>query len=138
MLIAAHAAVVCWRFALTVVGCCTVCSCWLEPVSCGITSSVEMRPGDVIFTSGGTQLVTDMRPMCRNNVRLQQRDENYRNGLTERFNQTLSHCLISRINEAQTDWDEMLDPILFSYRVSRLASTNYSPYFLMFVICGSS
>ena len=35
------------------------------PVSCDITSSVEMRPGDVIFTSGGTQLVTDMRPMCR-------------------------------------------------------------------------
>ena len=58
------------------------------------------------------------------------------NGLTERFNQTLSHCLIiSRINEAQTDWDEMLDPILFSYRVSRQASTKY---FLMFVICGSS
>ena len=60
------------------------------------------------------------------------------NGLTERFNQTLSHCLISRMNEAQTDWDEMLDPILFSYRVSRQASTKYSPYFLIFVICGSS
>ena len=50
----------------------------MTPVSCGITSAVEMRPGDVIFTSGGTQLVTDMRPMCRNNVRLQQRDENYK------------------------------------------------------------
>ena len=54
------------------------------------------------------------------------------NGLTERFNQTLSHCLVAKINEDQTDWDEKLDPILFSYRVSKQASTKYSPYFLMF------
>ena len=47
-------------------------------MSCGITSAVEMHPGDIIFTSGGTQLVTDISPMCRNNVRLQQRDENYK------------------------------------------------------------
>ena len=47
-------------------------------MSCGITSAIEMRSGDVIFTSGGTQLVTDMRPMCSNNVRLQQRDKNYK------------------------------------------------------------
>ena len=54
------------------------------------------------------------------------------NGLTERFNQTLSNCLVSKINESQNDWDDKLDAILFSYRVSRQASTKYSPYFLMF------
>ena len=53
------------------------------------------------------------------------------NGLTERFNQTLSNCLVSKINESQNDWDDKLDAILFSYRVSRQASTKYSPYFLM-------
>ena len=54
------------------------------------------------------------------------------NGLTERFNQTLSNCLVSKINESQDDWDDKLDAILFSYRISRQASTKYSPYYLMF------
>ena len=63
------------------------------PVSCGITSSVEMRPGDVIFTSGGTQLVTDMRPMCRNNVRLQQRDDKIEYFKKSRMRQWLMQCI---------------------------------------------
>ena len=54
------------------------------------------------------------------------------NGLTERFNQALSNCLVSKINESQNNWDDKLDEILFSYRVSKQASTKYSPYFLMF------
>ena len=52
--------------------------------------------------------------------------------MTERFNQILSNCLVSKTNESQNDWDDKLDAILFSYRVSRQASTKYSPYFLMF------
>ena len=31
------------------------------------------------------------------------------NGLTERFNQTISRCLAKLINESQTDWDENID-----------------------------
>ena len=54
------------------------------------------------------------------------------NGLTERFNQALSNCLVSKINESQNNWDDKLDVILFSYHVSKQASTKYSPYFLMF------
>ena len=53
------------------------------------------------------------------------------NGLTERFNQ-MSFSLIAKINEDQSNWDMLLDPILFSYRVTRQSSTKYSPYFMMF------
>ena len=34
------------------------------------------------------------------------------NGLTERFNQTISRCLAKLINESQTDWDEKIDTVL--------------------------
>ena len=74
---------------------------------------------DLLFAKTNTQHVTsEYHPQT--------------NGLTERFNQTLSNCLVSKINESQNDWDDKLDAILFSYRVSRQASTKYSPYFLMF------
>ena len=34
------------------------------------------------------------------------------NGLTERFNQTLSRCLTKIVNESQTDWDEKINTVL--------------------------
>jgi len=34
------------------------------------------------------------------------------NGLTERFNQTLSRCLAKVVDEDQQNWDEKLDTIL--------------------------
>lgn len=51
------------------------------------------------------------------------------NGLVERFNQTLHRCLV---NSNQTDWDEKLDGILFSYRTSQQKSSNYTPFELMY------
>ena len=54
------------------------------------------------------------------------------NGLTERFNQTLSRCLSKMVSEDQTDWDEKLDTVLMGYRASRQASTKHSPYYMFF------
>ena len=54
------------------------------------------------------------------------------NGLTERFNQTLSNSLRAKINEYQDDWDEHLNLILFAYRATVQESTKYSPYYMMF------
>ena len=54
------------------------------------------------------------------------------NGLTERFNQTLSQCLAKVCNEDQTNWDEKLDTVLMGYRASRQASTKHSPYYMLF------
>ena len=48
------------------------------------------------------------------------------NGLTERFNQTLSRCLAKIIDE------DKLDTVLMGYRASQQASTKQSPYFMMF------
>lgn len=54
------------------------------------------------------------------------------NGLTERFNQTLSRSLSKLVNEEQNDWDVHLETILFAYRVSTQKSTGYSPFYMMF------
>ena len=54
------------------------------------------------------------------------------NGLTERFNQTLSRCLAKIVNESQSDWDDKIDTFLMGYRASRQSSTKFSPYYMMF------
>ena len=54
------------------------------------------------------------------------------NGLTERFNQTLSNCILTKVNVEEMNWDELLDPILFSYRVTKQVSTKYSLFYIMF------
>ena len=51
------------------------------------------------------------------------------NGLTERFNQTLSRCLAKIVNESQSD---KIDTVLMEYRASRQSSTKFSPYYMMF------
>ena len=54
------------------------------------------------------------------------------NGLTERFNQTLSRCLAKVCNEDHTDWDLKIDTVLMGYRASSQASTRHSPYYMVF------
>lgn len=54
------------------------------------------------------------------------------NGLTERFNQTLQRALIKLVNNSQNNWDEKLDGILFAYRTSQQASSNVTPFELMY------
>ena len=54
------------------------------------------------------------------------------NGLDERFNQTLQRQLLKFVESEQNSWDQCLDAILFSYRVSCQDSTKYSPFFLVY------
>ena len=54
------------------------------------------------------------------------------NGLTERFNQTLSRSLVKVINDSQDNWDEKIDAILFGYRVTKHCSTGYTPFYMMY------
>ena len=54
------------------------------------------------------------------------------NGLTERFNQTLSNCLRAKVNENQDNWDEHLQLILFTYRATKQNTTGFSPFYMMF------
>ena len=38
------------------------------------------------------------------------------NGLVERYNQTLQRSLIKLCNDKQNYWDDLLDPVHFTYR----------------------
>ncbi|CAF0929655.1 unnamed protein product [Brachionus calyciflorus] len=53
-------------------------------------------------------------------------------GLTERFNPTLKTMISCFVNEHQNDWDELLPFLAFAYNTSTHATTNYTPYEVMF------
>lgn len=52
--------------------------------------------------------------------------------LTERFNQTLITHLLRVVNTSTDNWDEMLESILFAYRINPQKSTKISPFELMY------
>ena len=54
------------------------------------------------------------------------------NGLTERFNRTLSAMLSMYVDKQHKNWDEVLPYVQFAYNTSIQASTGFSPFFLMF------
>ena len=54
------------------------------------------------------------------------------NGLSERFNQTLQRALMKLVNNSQNNWDEKVDGILFAYSTSHQASSNVTPFELMY------
>ena len=53
-------------------------------------------------------------------------------GLNERINHTLIKAIVKYINTEQDDWDELIEPILFSYRTSVHASTKFTPFYSMY------
>jgi hypothetical protein len=54
------------------------------------------------------------------------------NGLTERLNATLCQLLEIYGNEKQSDWDENIQNALMAYRTSVQASSNITPYEVVF------
>lgn len=54
------------------------------------------------------------------------------NGLTERLNRTLLDMLAMYTDANQTNWDKVLPFITFAYNTSIQATTNFSPFFLLF------
>ena len=54
------------------------------------------------------------------------------NGQCERFNKTLLNMLGTLTEEEKSDWKSHLSAMTFAYNCTRNASTNYSPYYLMF------
>ena len=54
------------------------------------------------------------------------------NGTLERTHQTLADYLKHFVNDNQTDWDEYIELFSFSYNTAVHASTNYTPYELIF------
>ena len=54
------------------------------------------------------------------------------NSITERFNDVLGVCLTMYCNKNQTNWSDMVLPVVFGYNSARHPITKYSPYELMF------
>ena len=54
------------------------------------------------------------------------------NGETERFNRTLTTMLRKElVDGAHSNWEDLLDPLLFAYRSSIHSSTKESPYYIV-------
>jgi hypothetical protein len=53
-------------------------------------------------------------------------------GHTERFNATLCSMLSKMMEEHPMDWDELLDHCTFNYNASKHASTQLSPYYVVY------
>ena len=54
------------------------------------------------------------------------------NGLCERQNWNIKDSLVKVLDENPRDWPYMIEGVLFAHRVSRHASTKFSPFFLLY------
>ena len=54
------------------------------------------------------------------------------NGLTERFNRTLTDMLAKRVERNGKDWDTHLPFVLFAYQASVQESVKESPFYLLY------
>ena len=54
------------------------------------------------------------------------------NGAIERLHRTLANMIAMYVDEKGSDWDEWLSLLMFTYNTSIQATTNQSPYFVMF------
>lgn len=54
------------------------------------------------------------------------------NGLTERFNRTLSDMLAMYVAADHSDWDAVLPFVTYAYNTATQATTGFSPFFLLY------
>ena len=97
---------------------------------------VICRHGTVaeVVTNQGRELQGEFQSLldsCYIDHRLTSPHHPQSNGLTERFNETLSIALRKMVQDHPEDWDMHVPSILLGYRASIQASTQYSPFFLL-------
>ena len=54
------------------------------------------------------------------------------NGKTKKFNKFLTDTLALEINKEHSNWDELIDNVLFTYRVSLNRTLNDNPFYLIY------
>ena len=93
-------------------------------------------PG-VVLTDGGTEFQGEFQQLLTQQEithRITSRDNPQADGLTERMVQTLKQslrrCLLDK--SWGLPWDDILPYVAMGYRISKQASTGYSPYFLLY------
>ena len=90
----------------------------------------------IIVTDNGKPFISDLiRQVCRNYNIIHKTTTPYNpqsNGLIERFNRTLTQILQKRSVEEKEDWDAYLPAALFAYRSIKQATTQQSPFFMLY------
>lgn len=100
--------------------------------------SIIVRHGapSVVQSDRGQQFLSQIfTALCRYFDIEKRHSVSYRpetNGKVERFNKFLKERLSMYVSTAQTDWPKYLSGTLFSYRLTPLQSTGYSPFFLVY------
>ena len=89
-----------------------------------------------ILTDQGTHFSNEMiQQLCVDlNIR-QTRSTPYHpqtNGLTERYNRTLCESLAKTCYQHKKDWDQLIPPALFAYRILKNATTKHTPFLALY------
>jgi len=92
-------------------------------------------PTIIVSDNGKPFLSNLIKQVCRNYSILHKTTTPYNpqsNGLIERFNRTLGQILQKRSDFEKEDWDMYLPATLFAYRTIKQATTQQSPFFLVY------
>lgn len=54
------------------------------------------------------------------------------NGLVERFNHTFAEMFSMFVNSSHSNWDDVIDHVVFAYNTSRQASTGMTPFLMLY------
>ena len=118
-------------FAMKTVEAETVAKIYVEEVVCRHSAAREL-----LSDRGKNFLAKIVKEVCEfvNTVKIN--TTSYRpqcNGLTERFNATLTTIIISMyVNQHHTDWDTYIPYALFAYRTAIQETTKESPFYLLY------
>jgi len=90
---------------------------------------------EVLIIDNGTNFKAIFEIFCRTfNIQIKNTPPTHHqaNGKVERFIQFLKNSLGTVVNASMKDWDEMLDNVLFVYRISFSRVLEDSPFFLLY------
>ncbi|GFU92145.1 retrovirus-related Pol polyprotein from transposon 412 [Trichonephila clavipes] len=89
----------------------------------------------VIITDRGavfrSRLVSSLVDLCNIDHRFTTAYHPQTNGLTERFNKTLSDMLSMYVDVEQKNWDEILPFVTFAYNTAKQETTGFTPFYLL-------
>jgi len=91
---------------------------------------------EMILTDQGKQFVSEaFKDLCTQfGIRKEQTTAYHQqcNGKVEKFNKFLSYTIATQLKPDQSNWDELIDPVLFTYRVTLNRMLEDSPFFLIY------
>lgn len=116
-------------FALERVDAATVAQCFVEEIVCrhGAPKRILTDQGSVFVN----QFLREVERLLRVTPLRTSSYHPQTNGITERFNRTLTEMLSMYVSSHQKDWDLCLPYVLFAYRTTPHASTKETPFFLI-------